>query len=129
MLTPCPAPSGREVQLQRRVATRAEDGLPGGDGERPESEVRVEKDPRGVYDGSRTRGRAGRERGPGLVENRACGVVRAGAENAPPEPVGGLAKGLPGPKAPMAGDEREPPRVRQENLDRRRDARRGCQDP
>jgi hypothetical protein len=29
----------------------------------------------------------------------------------------------------VAGDEREPPLVRKELLDRRRDARGGCQDP
>ena len=74
-----PRPPVAEVELQRRVAARAENGLPRGDGERRPPEVRVEKDPRGVDDGPRAGGRAGREGGPGRVEDRACGVP-SGAE-------------------------------------------------
>ena len=128
VLAPIPAPAGRQVELERGVAARAENGFPRRDGERRPAEIRVEKDPRGVDDGPRTGGRAGREGGPGRAEDRAGGVS-SGAEAPPPEPVGCLAKGLPRPQAPMPGGEREPPLVRQELLDGRRDGRGGCQDP
>ena len=123
-----PAPARREVELERRVARCAEDGLARRGGERSPTQVRVEEDARGVDDGARSGGRAERERGPGGLEER-FGRVRAGGQDPAPEAFRGLAKSVPRPEPPVPGGERAPLVAREESLDGRRDAEGARQSP